>query len=135
MFRNEALAAEAKAVSEIAMDVSEVLMKLDLPEGAPKGLKIAYHAACSLQHGQQIKTYPKDLLKRAGFKVSEPVDSHLCCGSAGTYNLMQPEISGQLKTAQGRDAGDDEARHHRGGEYRLHDADRIGHGHPHRAYG
>jgi glycolate oxidase iron-sulfur subunit len=98
MFRNEALAAEAKAVSEIAMDVSEVLMKLDLPEGAPKGLKIAYHAACSLQHGQQIKTYPKDLLKRAGFKVSEPVDSHLCCGSAGTYNLMQPEISGQLKT-------------------------------------
>jgi len=97
MFRNEALAGEAKAVSEIAMDVSEVLMKLDLPEGAPKGLKIAYHAACSLQHGQQIKTYPKDLLKRAGFKVSEPVDSHLCCGSAGTYNLMQPEISGQLK--------------------------------------
>jgi glycolate oxidase iron-sulfur subunit len=102
MFRNEALAAEAKAVSEIAMDVSEVLMKLDLPEGAPKGLKIAYHAACSLQHGQQIKTYPKDLLKRAGFKVSEPVDSHLCCGSAGTYNLMQPEISGQLKSARSR---------------------------------
>jgi glycolate oxidase iron-sulfur subunit len=97
MFRNEALASEAKAVSGIAMDVSEVLMKLDLPEGAPKGLKIAYHAACSLQHGQQIKTYPKDLLKRAGFKVSEPVDSHLCCGSAGTYNLMQPEISGELK--------------------------------------
>jgi len=97
MFRNEALATEAQAVSEIAMDVSEVLMRLDLPEGAPKGLKIAYHAACSLQHGQQIKTFPKDLLKRAGFKVSEPVDSHLCCGSAGTYNLMQPEISGQLK--------------------------------------
>jgi glycolate oxidase iron-sulfur subunit len=97
MFRNEALASEAKAVSGIAMDVSEVLMKLDLPEGAAKGLKIAYHAACSLQHGQQIKTYPKDLLKRAGFKVSEPLDSHLCCGSAGTYNLMQPEISGELK--------------------------------------
>jgi len=97
MFRNESLAKEAKGVSEIAMDVSEVLMKLDLPDGSPKGLKIAYHAACSLQHGQQIKTYPKDLLKKAGFKVSEPVDSHLCCGSAGTYNLMQPEISGQLK--------------------------------------
>jgi glycolate oxidase iron-sulfur subunit len=97
MFRNEALASEAAAVSGIAMDVSEGLMKLDLPEGAPKGLKVAYHAACSLQHGQQIKTFPKDLLKRAGFKVSEPADSHLCCGSAGTYNLMQPEISGQLK--------------------------------------
>jgi glycolate oxidase iron-sulfur subunit len=96
MFRGEALAAEAQAVAGIAMDVSEVLMQLDLPEGG-MGLKVAYHAACSLQHGQQIKTYPKDLLKRAGFKVVEPVDSHLCCGSAGTYNLMQPEISGQLK--------------------------------------
>ncbi|SDC74356.1 glycolate oxidase subunit GlcF [Ruegeria marina] len=97
MFRNEPLAAEAARVSAIAMDVSEVLMQLDLPQGADKGLTVAYHAACSLQHGQKIKTYPKDLLKRAGFKVVEPADSHLCCGSAGTYNLMQPEISGQLK--------------------------------------
>ena len=97
MFRNEALAEDAARVASIAMDVSEVLMKLDLPEGAPQDLRIAYHAACSLQHGQQIKTYPKDLLKRAGYSVVEPADSHLCCGSAGTYNLMQPEISGQLK--------------------------------------
>ncbi|MCT4683556.1 MAG: glycolate oxidase subunit GlcF [Roseicyclus sp.] len=97
MFRNEALASEAAAGSGIAMDVSEVLMKLDLPEGGPRGLKVAYHAACSLQHGQQIKTYPKDLLKRAGYTVVEPADSHLCCGSAGTYNLMQPEISKELK--------------------------------------
>jgi glycolate oxidase iron-sulfur subunit len=97
MFRNEGLAKEAQAVSEIAMDVSEVLMKLDLPKGEKQPLKVAYHAACSLQHGQQIKTYPKDLLKRAGFTVTEPKDSHLCCGSAGTYNLMQPEISKQLK--------------------------------------
>ncbi|MFN7003767.1 MAG: glycolate oxidase subunit GlcF [Roseinatronobacter sp.] len=97
MFRTEKLAAEAKAVADIAMDVSEVLMKLDLPKGERQPLKIAYHAACSLQHGQQIKTYPKDLLKRAGFEVVEPKDSHLCCGSAGTYNLMQPEISKQLK--------------------------------------
>ncbi len=97
MFRNDPLAAEATAVSAIAMDVSEVLMKLDLPKGAAQEMKVAYHAACSLQHGQQIKTYPKDLLKRAGFTVVEPKDSHLCCGSAGTYNLMQPEISKQLK--------------------------------------
>jgi glycolate oxidase iron-sulfur subunit len=122
MFRNEALADEAKAVAAIARDVSEVLIELlpgpgdgvaspnrakvdvagtdapaDPPPPAGRGLKVAYHAACSLQHGQQIKTYPKDLLKRAGFRVVEPVDSHLCCGSAGTYNLMQPEISGQLK--------------------------------------
>lgn len=102
MFRNDALANDAARVSGIAVDVSEVLMKLDMPESADKETVVAYHAACSLQHGQQIKTYPKDLLKRAGFKVVEPADSHLCCGSAGTYNLMQPEISGQLKARKVR---------------------------------
>ena len=96
MFRNDPLAAEAKIVSDLAVDVSEVLMKLELPV-AEMGLRVAYHAACSLQHGQQIKSYPKDLLKRAGFEVVEPADSHLCCGSAGTYNLMQPKISQELK--------------------------------------
>lgn len=97
MFRNDALAADATRIAGIAKDVSEVLMDLDLPEGADKELTIAYHAACSLQHGQQIKAFPKDLLKKAGFKVVEPSDPHLCCGSAGTYNLMQPEISKQLR--------------------------------------
>ncbi|WP_278922756.1 MULTISPECIES: glycolate oxidase subunit GlcF [Pseudophaeobacter] len=97
MFRNGPLAAEAAQVSQRAMDISELLMQLDLPTGSDKDLTVAYHAACSLQHGQQIKTHPKTLLKRAGFKVVEPADSHLCCGSAGTYNLMQPEISGELK--------------------------------------
>jgi glycolate oxidase iron-sulfur subunit len=70
--------------------------------GPPRGLRVAYHAACSLQHGQQIKTHPKTLLKQAGFEVVEPVDAHLCCGSAGTYNLMQPEIAGQLKARKVR---------------------------------
>ncbi len=102
MFRNDDLAADAARVSGIAMDVSEVLMKLDLPNGADKEAVVAYHAACSLQHGQQIKTYPKELLKKVGFTVVEPADSHLCCGSAGTYNLMQPEISGQLKARKVR---------------------------------
>ncbi|MGD9865448.1 MAG: glycolate oxidase subunit GlcF [Pseudodonghicola sp.] len=97
MFRNDPLAADAARVSGLAMDVSELLMKLDLPEAGEQGLTVAYHAACSLQHGQKIRTHPKTLLKRAGFKVVEPADPHLCCGSAGTYNLMQPEISGQLK--------------------------------------
>ncbi|MEZ5676187.1 MAG: glycolate oxidase subunit GlcF [Thalassovita sp.] len=97
MFRNDALAADAARVSSIAMDVSELLMKLDLPQGEDKKLTVGYHAACSLQHGQKVKTFPKDLLKRAGFKLAEPADSHLCCGSAGTYNLMQPEISAKLK--------------------------------------
>ncbi|MEX0317121.1 MAG: glycolate oxidase subunit GlcF [Ruegeria sp.] len=102
MFRNDPLAEDARRVSDIAADVSELLMQLDLPVGAEKELTVAYHAACSLQHGQKIKTHPKTLLKRAGFKVVEPVDSHLCCGSAGTYNLMQPEISAQLKARKVR---------------------------------
>ena len=97
MFRTDPLATEAAAVAGKAMDISELLVKIGLPEGGPKGLRVAYHAACSLQHGQQIKSAPKDLLKRAGFTVVEPADSHLCCGSAGTYNLMQPAISGQLR--------------------------------------
>ena len=97
MFRHDPLAVDAATVAGLAVDVSELLVRLDLPQGAPKGLRVAYHAACSLQHGQQVKTAPKDLLKRAGFEVVEPADSHLCCGSAGTYNLLQPEISAQLK--------------------------------------
>jgi len=98
MFAQTDLADDAKTIAALAMDVSELLMKLDLPENGAPDLTVAYHAACSLQHGQEIKTYPKDLLRRAGFTVAEPADSHLCCGSAGTYNLMQPEISKQLKT-------------------------------------
>jgi glycolate oxidase iron-sulfur subunit len=97
MFRNDPLAEDASRVSGIAMDISELLMKLEMPEGSDQKLTVGYHAACSLQHGQKVKTFPKDLLKRAGYKVAEPADSHLCCGSAGTYNLMQPEISAKLK--------------------------------------
>lgn len=84
-------------VGALALDVTEIVAKLGLPEGEPKGLRVAYHAACSLQHGQKVTAPPKDLLRRAGFEVVEPRDSHLCCGSAGTYNLMQPEISTQLR--------------------------------------
>ncbi len=103
MFRDDPLAEDATRISAIAKDVSEVLIDLideaSVAEARTHhgGLKVAYHAACSLQHGQQIKTHPKTLLKAAGFEVVEPADSHLCCGSAGTYNLMQPEISKQLK--------------------------------------
>ena len=96
MFRNDALAADAARVSALAKDVTEFLAELDLPE-ADMGLRVAYHAACSLQHGQKIKDAPKALLRRMGFEVVEPTDPHLCCGSAGTYNLMQPEISAELK--------------------------------------
>ncbi len=97
MFRNADLANDAARISGLAMDVSELLSRLEFPEPRPMGLKVAYHSACSLQHGQQVKTAPKTLLSAAGFEVVEPADPHLCCGSAGTYNLMQPEISAKLK--------------------------------------
>ena len=99
IFAGDPLAEDAAAIAAITRDVSEVLAELGLPETvrAPEPLRVGYHAACSLQHGQQIRTQPKTLLARAGFEVAEPADAHLCCGSAGTYNLLQPRISAQLK--------------------------------------
>ena len=96
MFANGPLADKAAKVAGLAKDISEVLADLGLPSLPAQNIRVAYHAACSLQHGQKIKSAPKDLLKRAGFTVLDPADSHLCCGSAGTYNLMQPVISGEL---------------------------------------
>ena len=64
---------------------------------APEAIKIAYHSACSMQHGQKITDLPKELLSSAGFNVVSPAEGHLCCGSAGTYNLLQPEIASRLK--------------------------------------
>ena len=91
-------AQKAAAISAIAKDISEYLDTLPpLSLTRETGQVVAYHAACSLQHGQQIKTTPKNLLKQAGFIVKEPAESHLCCGSAGTYNMLQPEISGRLR--------------------------------------
>ena len=89
--------ADAATVAGMARDVSEVVEALGLPQGVARGIRVAYHAACSLQHGQRIRDTPKTLLRRAGFTVVEPQDSHLCCGSAGTYNLLQPEISAALQ--------------------------------------
>lgn len=89
-------AAAAAEMGALGRDVTEVLARLDLPELPPNGLRVAYHSACSLQHGQRVKLEPLALLKRAGFQVLQPRDSHLCCGSAGTYNLLQPEIAGEL---------------------------------------
>ncbi|MCC7254108.1 glycolate oxidase subunit GlcF [Hyphomicrobium sp.] len=98
MFRNDALAEDAGRVAALAKDITEVLSDLGLKDAShAEPLRVAYHAACSLQHGQQVRSAPKDLLKAAGFVVVEPRDSHICCGSAGTYNLLQPAISVELK--------------------------------------
>ncbi|MGY5808948.1 glycolate oxidase subunit GlcF [Rhizobium sp. LEGMi198b] len=98
MLSHDATYAEKAArISGLAMDITEFLMGLDLPKGDPKNLVVAYHSACSMQHGQKIVAAPKVLLKNAGFTVRDPPEGHLCCGSAGTYNIFQPEISAQLK--------------------------------------
>ena len=91
-------AGKAARVSALAKDITEYLGTIELPEPAEIGkLTIAYHAACSLQHGQKVTVQPKALLRGAGFAVKEPAEGHLCCGSAGTYNIMQPEISAKLR--------------------------------------
>ncbi|MER9445127.1 glycolate oxidase subunit GlcF [Mesorhizobium sp. M0340] len=93
-----AYAGKAARVSALAKDITEYLASLDLPEPVVKpGTVVAYHSACSMQHGQKITRQPKELLVRAGFVVREPREGHLCCGSAGTYNILQPGISATLR--------------------------------------
>ncbi|MCK9544148.1 MAG: glycolate oxidase subunit GlcF [Novosphingobium sp.] len=97
MLRDDAAYADKAArVSALAMDISEFLDGIGMPEGNGPGLTVAYHAACSLQHGQNVTDAPKRLLERAGFNVRIPAEAHLCCGSAGTYNILQPELADQL---------------------------------------
>ncbi len=99
MFRDDpALAEKARAVSALARDITEFMSEIGLqPMRIKPGRRVAYHSACSLQHGQKIREEPKKLLTGAGFTVLEPPEGHLCCGSAGTYNIMQPEIALQLR--------------------------------------
>ncbi len=91
-----AYAEKAKAISAKAKDVTEFLAQHDLPQ-AKMALRLAYHSACSMQHGQKIRNEPLTLLRRAGFEVMEVPEGYLCCGSAGTYNILQPEIATRLR--------------------------------------
>ncbi|HET7410532.1 MAG TPA: glycolate oxidase subunit GlcF [Paracoccaceae bacterium] len=97
IFAREPLADDAARVAGLAKDVTEFMAQIGLKDSSAPRLRVAYHAACSLQHGQKVTRAPKKLLADAGFEVVEPRDAHLCCGSAGTYNLLQPEISAELK--------------------------------------
>lgn len=93
-----AMAARAAAIAAKAQDISEYLATLPpLPARIAPGVPIAWHAACSLQHGQKITTQPRRLLADAGFDVRVPAEAHICCGSAGSYAILQPELAGQLK--------------------------------------
>jgi glycolate dehydrogenase iron-sulfur subunit len=100
MLRSDpAYAEKAARVSSLARDVSEVIGALGLSAPSRKGpaLRVAYHSPCSLQHGQRLHKEPKKLLEAAGFLAIEVPEGHLCCGSAGTYNLLQPEIALRLR--------------------------------------
>ncbi len=95
--KDSGYAEKAARVSALAKDITEFLETAGLP--APTittGLTVAYHSACSMQHGQKITAAPQRLLQACGFTVKTPAQSHLCCGSAGTYNILQPDIAAQL---------------------------------------
>jgi glycolate oxidase iron-sulfur subunit len=98
MLREDAAyAGKAKRVSSLARDISEYLATLKLPAASAPPLTVAYHSACSLQHGQRVVREPKELLAKAGFTVKDIPEGHLCCGSAGTYNIMQPKLARALR--------------------------------------
>ncbi|WP_128923535.1 glycolate oxidase subunit GlcF [Bradyrhizobium guangxiense] len=93
-----AFAADAAKVSALAKDITEYIAGLGLePTARQDNIVVAYHSACSLQHGQKITGLPKELLSKNGFVVKDVPESHLCCGSAGTYNILQPELAGRLR--------------------------------------
>ena len=89
-------AARAAVISAKAKDIVEFLSGIELP-AASQALRVTYHSACSMQHGQNMGTKAQTLLRNAGFTVQDIPEGHLCCGSAGTYNIMQPEIATQLR--------------------------------------
>ena len=100
---HQGYARHAAEISELAKDVTEFLASYDL--GAPKrwsSLRIAYHSACSMQHGQGITDLPKTLLRNAGFAVLDVPEGHICCGSAGVYNILQPKLAGELGERKAR---------------------------------
>jgi glycolate oxidase iron-sulfur subunit len=98
MLRDDpAYATKAQRIAALTKDISEFLMTLKFTATIESNaLVVAYHSACSLQHGQKVAREPKSVLARAGFLVRDVPEGHLCCGSAGTYNILQPEIARRL---------------------------------------
>ena len=95
---DRAYAEKAAQISALTKDITEVMSEVGLlPSVVDTDLVVAYHSACSMQHGQRITAQPKALLSQAGFTLREVPEGHLCCGSAGTYNIVQPEIANRLR--------------------------------------
>ena len=88
---------KAERVSKLARDVSELMLELGLANVTERPMTVAYHSACSMQHGQKIHEQPKRLLRDAGFVVKDVPEAHLCCGWAGTYQVLQPDLSRRLR--------------------------------------
>jgi glycolate dehydrogenase iron-sulfur subunit len=96
--QDRAYAERAERVAKLAKDISEFLAALPLvPERPDAKLVVAYHSACSMQHGQRVIREPKEILSKVGFVVKDIPEGHLCCGSAGTYNILQPDIARRLR--------------------------------------
>lgn len=104
LFRNdEAMRKDAEHIAALTLDISQILEKLDLgPALAANGTRVAYQASCTLTHGQKITDAPKDILRHFGFDVVEPKEPHLCCGFAGTYNILEPVRSEELQKRKRR---------------------------------
>jgi len=104
MLRHDAEYAERAAkVSELTKDISEFLADYSLgPPVRWSSIRVAYHSACSLQHGQQVTDTPRDLLSKAGYSVADVPEGHICCGSAGTYNILQPDLAAELRERKSR---------------------------------
>ncbi len=104
MLRHDPEYAErGKRISELTKDVTEFLAGYDMgPPMRWSSIRVAYHSACSLQHGQRVTEEPKELLRKAGYTVADIAEGHICCGSAGTYNILQPELAGQLRERKAR---------------------------------
>ncbi|MGZ8391196.1 MAG: glycolate oxidase subunit GlcF [Rhodoplanes sp.] len=95
---DKAYAQKAAMVAGLARDIGEFVRGITDLQAAPRpALRVAYHAPCSLQHGQKITREPKEVLSKLGFVVKDVPESHLCCGSAGVYNLLQPELANRLR--------------------------------------
>jgi glycolate oxidase iron-sulfur subunit len=99
MLRNDpAYAAKAALVASKVRDIGEFAHAITgLKASTPRALRVAYHAPCSLQHGQKITRAPKEMLSKLGFVVKDVPEAHLCCGSAGVYNILQPELANRLR--------------------------------------